>query len=79
MQLIFNFITFIILSKLPSIDFVWPSNFKSFKTSTWVFPWFSIAFVYFSKAFPKGTRVNLACSIICFWLEGNISTPARYS
>ena len=35
--------------------------------------------VCFSKTFPKGERANLACSIICLSLEGNISSPVRYS
>ena len=35
--------------------------------------------VCFSKAFPKWEYANLDCSIICFWLEGNISSPVRYS
>ena len=39
-------------------------------------PWYSIAFVCFSKAFPK--YENLACSIICLWLQGNISLHVRY-
>ena len=32
-----------------------------------------------SKAFPKGEYANIACSIICLRLEGNISSPLRYS
>ena len=35
--------------------------------------------VRFSKTFPKVEYANLACSIICFSLEGNISSPVRYS
>ena len=35
--------------------------------------------VYFLKAFPKGEYANLACSIICLWLEVNISSLVRYS
>ena len=37
--------------------------------------------VCFSKAFPKGEYANLACSIICLWLEGNnnIFSPIRNS
>ena len=38
----------------------------------------SIVCVCVCKAFPKGWYVNLACSIICLWLEGNISSPGRY-
>ena len=41
--------------------------------------WSSIKFVCFSKAFPNGEHINLACSIICLWLEGNISSSVRYS
>ena len=43
------------------------------------FPCSSIVFICFSKAFPNGEYVNFACSIVCFWLEGNISSPVRYS
>ena len=35
--------------------------------------------VCFSKAFLKGEYLNLAFSIICLRLEGNISSPVRYS
>ena len=35
--------------------------------------------VYFSKALPKGEYRNLACFVICPWLEGNISSPVRLS
>ena len=46
--------------------------FRDFKASTC----FSVCF---SKAFPKGEYVNLASSIICLQLEGNVSLPVRYS
>ena len=36
-------------------------------------------FICFPKAFPRGEYVNLAWSIICFRLDGNISSPLRYS
>ena len=52
--------------KITSIDFMpclFSSDFKDFKTST----------------LPTGEFVNLACSIILFWLDGNISSPARNS
>ena len=39
----------------------------------------SIAYVCFSKAFPKGAYENLASFIMCIWLEGNISSLVRYS
>ena len=40
----------------------------------------SICFsVCFSKAFPKREYGDLACSIICLWLTGKISSPVRYS
>ena len=35
--------------------------------------------VCFSKGFPKPKYANIACSIICLWLQGNISSPVRYS
>ena len=35
--------------------------------------------VCFSKFFTQREHVNLACSIICLRLEGNISSPVRYS
>ena len=41
--------------------------------------WSSIAFVYFFKVFPKEKYINLACSIIWLWSDGNISSPVRYS
>ena len=37
----------------------------------------SIGFVCFWKAFPNGEYVNLACSIIFLWLEGNIFSAVR--
>ena len=37
---------------------------------------FSICFL---KVFSEGEYTNLTCSIICLWLEGNVSSPARYS
>ena len=36
-------------------------------------------YISFPKAFPKGEYANLACSIICLLLKGNISSPVRYS
>ena len=43
-----------------------------FKAATY----FSVCFL---KAFPKGEYWNLAYSIICFWLEGNISSHVKHS
>ena len=57
----------IYFSTLPSITFV------SFSFEL------SIAFVYLSKGFLKKEEVNLACSIIWLWLEGNISSPGKNS
>ena len=54
-------------------------SFKASKASTWFFTWTSIVFVCFSKALPRVELENLDCSIICFWLEGNISSPVIYS
>ena len=54
-------------------------SFKVFKGSTCFFPWSSIVFACFSKALARGEEVNLAYSIICFWLEGSNSSPVRYS
>ena len=42
-------------------------------------PFLLIVFVCFSEDFPNRDYVNLACSIIFLWLEGNISSPGRYS
>ena len=42
-------------------------------------PWSSIVFICFSNALPTGECVNLASSITCLWLEGNIFSPVRYS
>ena len=36
-------------------------------------------FACFSKAILKEWYVNLACFFILLWLEGNISSPIRYS
>ena len=33
---------------------------------------------FFSKAFPKGVYVNIACFITFISLEGSISSPVRY-
>ena len=30
------------------------------------------------KTFPKGEYANLACSIICLWIESKISSLIRY-
>ena len=37
-----------------------------------------IVFVCFSKAFSNREYINLACSIICLWFEGNASLSVRY-
>ena len=60
---------------IPSICFNWSfllEEFANFKAPTC----FSVCF---SKAFPKEEHENLACSILCLRLEGNISSPVRYS
>ena len=38
-----------------------------------------VAFVCFSKAFPKGEKVNVSCSITEFWSDGNIYWPVLCS
>ena len=53
--------------------------FKISKASICFSLWSSVVSVCFSKAFPKVEYVNLACSIICCWLNGNISSPVRHS
>ena len=40
---------------------------------------FVFALQFFSKAFPNVEYENLPFSIICLWLEGNISSPVIYS
>ena len=40
---------------------------------------FLLYFPLFLFAFQMLYRVNLACSIILLWSDGNISSPARYS
>ena len=47
--------------------------------SVWFLSRYLIVFGCFSKAFPDEEYVNIACSIICFLLEGNISSPVRYT
>ena len=54
-------------------------DYKDFKASTYSCLWYSIVFACFSKGSPNEDEVNLFCSIICFWLEGNISLPVSYS
>ena len=53
------------------------SDFKVFKASTCFFHWSSSVFICLSKALPKGEYVNFVCSIICCWLDGNISSPVK--
>ena len=53
-------------------------GFKAFKTSTCFSPWSSIVFLCFSKALPREKQVNFACSIIYFWLKGNITSTEWY-
>ena len=43
------------------------------------FSWSSIVIVCFSEDLPGAEQVNLACSVICFWLEVNIYSPVRHS
>ena len=54
------------------------------------FPWSSIAFICFlpyssigfncfSKDFPNGEYVNLACSVTLLWSEGSIPSSVRHS
>ena len=64
----------IYFGNIPSICFNSPvllEKFRYFKAST-------CFWVYFSKAFLKRGYVIFSCSTICFRLEGNISSPARY-
>ena len=53
-------------------SFISLGRLKDFKASNC----FSVCF---SKAFPKGECVNVACCIIWLRLEGSISSPVRYS
>ena len=60
---------------MPSICFNLSSLLERFRDSlapTW-FP------VWFSKTLSKGEYANLAASITCLLLKGNISSPVRYS
>ena len=50
------------------------SDLKDFKVSICFIPWFSIVFICVSNTLPKGEYVNLACSIILLWSDGNISS-----
>ena len=67
--------------KNPSVDSSswFSSGCKAFKASTFFIPWSSIVFIYFSNALARGEYVNLACSIILLWSDGNISSPVRNS
>ena len=57
----------------------WLLGFKICKASIYLILWYSIIFACFSNAFPSEEYVNFARSIICLWLKGSISSPARYS
>ena len=46
--------------------------------STYFLSCSSIVFVCFSNAFPNGEYVNLPCSVICLWLEGNNASHVRF-
>ena len=39
----------------------------------------SPALQMFLFVFSNGEYVNLTSSVICLWLEGNISSPVKYS
>ena len=67
------------LLDLSSIGLFCSFGFKLSKASTCFLPWSSIVFICFSKAFSKGESANVAYSIICCWLDGNISSLVRYS
>ena len=38
-----------------------------------------VTFIFFSNPLPRGEYVNLACSSILLWSDGNIFSPVRYS
>ena len=61
------------------LDNFWLLGFKTSKASACFFSFSTIVFVCFSKAFPNKEYANLACSITCLWLEGNISSSVTYS
>ena len=67
--------------KIPSVisSSLFSTGFKAFKASICFIPWSSVVFIFFSNALPSGEYVNLACSIIPLWSDGNISSPVRYS
>ena len=67
---------FEVVSIAPSVDLSRSFAFICFS------PGSSMVFVCFSKAFPRGQSVNLACSSSSspfFWLDGTISSLVRYS
>ena len=64
---------------LPTIVFVCCFGFKSSRALICFSPLSSIVFICFSNGFPDAEWVNLACSIICCWLDGNIFLLVRYS
>ena len=75
MRYFFQYYNHIFTSELDSTN-CFPCSLIAF---TCFCPWYSIGFVYFSKALLRGEYVNLACSIILLSSEGNISSPVRYS
>ena len=83
-------LVFVSFGKILSVDSgtLFSSGFEAFKASTcyipWstsacYIPWSSIVFIGFSNALPWGEYVNVPCSIILLWSNGNISSPWRYS
>ena len=57
----------------------WVIGFKTFNASTYFFPDTLIVYKCLSNVSPCGEYVNVACSIILLWSNGNIYSPVRYS
>ena len=54
------------------MSFLFPSCFNTFKASICCIARSSNVFLYFSNVLPREEYVNIACSIILLWSDGNI-------
>ena len=76
---IFILLVLTFFGKIPSIDS--SSSFSSslgasgFEAHSWT----TNVFICFSNALPRGEYINLVCSIILLWSDGNVSSTVRNS
>ena len=76
---IFILLVLTFFGKIPSID-----SSSSFSSSLGAsgfeaYSWTTNVFISFSNALPRGEYINLVCSIILLWSDGNVSSTVRNS